>query len=147
MISIGAAWEFARSELVGSVFVGLLILSLLRLWWRRRRPKRFYGQTMRDPVLPTAEPGEVDAPEKMSLTKRLFAVAFFSVWLTVWTAGCYMAGRTWLGLSWGDEGYIFLLIWLTLAIPAWFIVAVLLLRLLKGDDVQLSFDGDADGGD
>ena len=147
MISIGTAWETARSELVGSLFVGLLMVSLLRLWWRRRRPKRYYGQTMRDAVQSADEPGEVDAPEKMSLAKRLFAVTFFSVWLTVWTAGCYMAGRAWLGLSWGDEGYIFLLIWLTLAIPAWFIVFAVLLRLLKGEDVELSFDGDADGGD
>ena len=146
VISIGAQWETTRADLVGYFIVALLVVALLRFWWRRRRPHDYYGQSMGQPEPPRPQPVEPDLPKKMTMAGRLFAIVFFSVWLTGWTAGCYMAGRAWLGLSFGDEGYIFLLVWLAIAVPGWFFAAWTLFRLLRGDDVELSFDGDDSGG-
>ena len=100
--------------------------------------KSYYGQTME------TDPASPDAPERMSRGKRLWAIGFLTVWLFGWTFGVYVALETRLGLSPGQEGYIFMTIWLAAAIPAWFFVVWILFRLYRGDDVDMEFDGDGD---
>lgn len=137
------------------VLLGLLVLALL-FWLRQkfRRPKKYYGQTAEvspraeDAAEPTLNQGEEGAESPpMTSGQRVYAITFLTVWLPFWTVACYFAFQEWSPLSFGDEGFIFLGIWLTFAIPGWLIAAWTLFRLLCGDNISLTFDGDADGGD
>ena len=135
-----------------------LFLIVLGLYWVFRSPRKkvYYGQTFEEkppvgehpPVRDVLEGGKSeddDAPKELTPGTRIAAILFLGVWLTFWTFGCYFALVTAAELSYGEEGYIFLRIWLAMAIPAWFIVAWTLFRLLRGDHVDISFDGDAGG--
>lgn len=140
----------------------LFLLFVAGVFWMFRGPKKktYYGQALGDVSSPyevrelPAPEGQdsdadegADAPEKLSLGKRIWGIVFLSVWLTGWSFGCYFAIQERLKLSYGDEGYIFLTIWLAIAIPGWFFAAWTLFRLLRGDEVEFNMDGDADGGD
>ncbi|MEM9427035.1 MAG: hypothetical protein AAGA06_10070 [Pseudomonadota bacterium] len=141
---------------MGEVLLFLLFVAGVFWMFRKPRKKSFYGQTLgenprvkweRPAIVPSADT-EVDAsdtPEKMSLGKRLYGIVFLIFWLSIWTSGCFVALKARLAMSFGDEGYIFLTIWLALAIPAWFLAAWTLFRLLRGDQVEFSSDGDGDG--
>lgn len=120
--------------------------------WMFRKPKKkvHYGQTFEDTQPPSkVRRRDLDnnegAPKEMTPGARLGLILVLSVWLSFWTFGCFMALTTAAELSYGQEGFIFLHIWLALAIPAWFFVAWTLFRLFRGDNVGISFDGDADG--
>jgi hypothetical protein len=139
---------------MGEVLVFLLLLYVAGLFWVFGRPRKrvYYGQTFEEkPPSPELVVQNDDAteetPKELTPGARLGAILFLSIWLIVWTAGCHMALITAVDLSYGEEGYIFLRIWLAVAIPAWFFVAWTLFRLLRGDNVEISFDGDSDGGD
>lgn len=141
-------------NLIQILIVGGVGLFLLRLWRKSRAKPRYYGQTFGDPVSPY-DKVESEAPsvagdnleEKVKRSARLSTIVFLSVWLTGWTIGCFFALRTWVSLSYGEEGFIFLTIWLAMAIPAWFFVAWTLVRMIRGDEVEFSGDEDGDGGD
>lgn len=141
---------------MGEVLLFLLFVASVLWMFHRPRKKTYYGQTLGDnPPVEGDKPARVppldanvdasDSPEKMSLGKRLYGIVFLIVWLSIWSAGCFMALKERLAMSFGDEGYIFLTIWLALAIPAWFLAAWTLFRLLRGDEVEFSSDGDAGG--
>ncbi|MEM7752648.1 MAG: hypothetical protein AAF230_04485 [Pseudomonadota bacterium] len=129
----------------------LFLLGVLFVFGLPKRKKTYYGQTMDAPapeppkLVHETDLGKPEEPEELTLGKRVAAIAFLSFWLTGWTAGCYFALITAAELSYGDEGYIFIRIWLALAIPAWFFVAWTLFRLFRGDNVEISFDGDGGG--
>lgn len=139
--------------------MGELLLFLLfgaGVLWMLRKPKKkvYFGQTFEEKPRPPEivhqnDVEDDDTPKELTVGARIGAILFFSVWLTGWTFGCYFALTTAAGLSYGEEGYIFLRIWLAMAIPAWFFVAWTLFRLLRGDNVEFSSDGDGggDGGD
>lgn len=130
----------------------IIVVCLFAILLRRRRKKTYYGQTLGDVPSPYEKPALVakgddaddasEEPEKMSFSKRMSGITFLSVWLLLWSGGCYAALSVRLTLSPGDEGYIFMTIWLLFAIPAWFIAAWTLFRLLRGDEVEFNTDDD-----
>lgn len=147
---------------MGELLLFFLFVAGVFLMFRGSKKKTYYGQTLGDAPSPYEHPGPPilvsdndlerepsEEPEKMSLGKRIGGIVFLSIWLTIWSFGCYVALTTAAQLSYGEEGYIFLRVWLAMAIPAWFLAAWTLFRLLRGDHVEFSFDGDGggDGGD
>ena len=131
-----------------------LLLLIAGLYWVFGKPRKkvYYGQSFEeDPPSPKLvvknDVEDEDEPKKLTPAARIGAILFFSVWLTGWTFGCYLALTTAAELSYGEEGYIFLRIWLAMAIPAWFFAAWTLFRLLRGDNVEFSSDVDSGGGD
>ncbi len=139
-----------------SIETGLIVIALalvvgyFLVTVRSRRERQDFGRTSekmptpRQPKSKHPENGE-DDPEPLTMGKRIGAIAFLSFWLSIWSVGCYFALVTRVGMQYGEEGFIFLTIWLGVAIPAWFFVAWTLLRLLRGDHVDIRFDGDGDG--
>ncbi|MEM7632758.1 MAG: hypothetical protein AAF227_12225 [Pseudomonadota bacterium] len=133
-----------------AILFGAILIVVFALL--RRREKTYYGQTLGDVPSPYDKPVKVaksddednvsEEPEKMSFGKRLSGIAFLSVWLLLWSGGCYAALSVRMTLSPGDEGYIFMTLWLLLAIPAWFIAAWTLFCLLRGDEVEFNMDDD-----
>lgn len=125
--------------------LGLFVALAVFLYFARPKKKRPYGQTFDDVEPPASKPVETEdtLPEKLSRKKRLGGIAFLIVWLSIWTFGIFVAGSTWLSMSQGEVGYVFLMIWLVFAIPAWFFAAWILFRLLRGDDVDIRFDGES----
>ncbi len=137
----------------------VVVIGLAFVMRLKRKKKRYYGQTFDDVPSPYdkaedaahRENGNVpqlvhvnedEKPEKLSASKRAGGVVFLSIWLSIWSVGCFFALRERLNMSYGDEGYIFMTIWLAFAVPAWFFAAWTLFRLLRGDDVEFNMDGD-----
>lgn len=123
----------------------LTVALTVYLFFTRSKKKRLYGQTYDDVEPPASKPVKADEtlPEKLGFKKRLGGIAFLIVWLSIWTFGVFVAGSTWLFMSQGEVGYVFLMIWLVFAVPAWFFAAWTLFRLLRGDDIDIKFDGES----
>lgn len=147
-------WSVSVIDSASDVLIGLLILVGV-FWLRRRlrREKRYYGQTFDENPSESAAEARVHASDpkeedtKMTRVDRVYAIVFLCIWLPFWTVGCLFAFQEWQQLSYGDEGFIFMSIWLAAAIPGWFFGAWMFIRLLRGDDINMTMDGDADGGD
>jgi len=136
---------------MGELLLFLLFVAGVFWMFRPRRKKVYYGQTFEEKPPPPKlvvqnEIEDEDEPKELTFGARLGAIVFFSVWLTGWSFGCYFALTSAAALSYGEEGYIFLRVWLAMAIPAWFFVAWTLFRLLRGDHVEFSSDSDGDSG-
>ena len=146
-LGMGKGRGAAEDQEIDQTLVAVMTVVAFGAWWilRPRKTKTYYGQTFEDrshdPVVATQN--EPKTP--MSRGARIYGIGFMTVWLTGWTFGCYLAFGTWMMLEWGEEGSIFLLVWLSFAIPAWFLAAWTLVRLIRGDDVDIEF-GDGDGG-
>ncbi|MEO9825486.1 MAG: hypothetical protein ABJF50_13800 [Paracoccaceae bacterium] len=127
------------------LLLGLFAALVAYVHFKRSKKKRLYGQTFDDVASPKLKPVATDdaLPEKLTLKRRLAGIAFLTFWLCIWTLGIYVAGHTWLSMSQGEVGYTLLMLWLVVAIPAWFFAAWTLFRLLRGDDIKIEFDGDA----
>lgn len=135
------------------LLTGGVLMLVVCVFTLRKRRKSYYGQTLQDTAPkagdtfdPQTDPDEVNA-EPMSRAKRLGAILFLSVWITFWTGAIVVCWGALRELSYGEQGFIFLRIWLVGASVGWIFVAYTLFRLIRGDDIDIQFDGDGDGGD
>ena len=135
------------------IILALSVIVYLFRRWKARKPERFYGQTMGDPgskpvqnstpklVFEREADAETDLPEHyISPSERVGHLAFMLVWITGWSFGVFFAARSWLSMSLGEEGFIFLSFWLAFAIPGWFFAAWVIFKLLRGDHFEINSD-------
>lgn len=121
---------------VTTVFVLSYVLIAGVAFLTRVRRQTYFGQTIE-------HDRSGDVPEPMSRGKRVFLIAFLTVWLFGWTFGVLLVLAEWRSTTSQSDDFIFMSIWLCVGIPGWFFVAWTLFRLYRGDDVDVNMDGDA----